>query len=182
MNAAVTATVRWLRLDVDRWTRVGPQSLWSAMAIVVVTAGLLALVRFGGLVGEAPRAYLRLTLVTVWGWIALSFALVLLTRLAQPAAGWNVRTIPAVVGLSHVPLATLAGVTLIAGGMLEILGPGRVLAVFALAAWVPASVIVGISVTAETALRRAAAIAAVPYGLWLVLFARHVLGQVDHLL
>ena len=61
--------LRWLGLDDERWARVGPQSLYSAAALVVVAFGLLALNRFGGLTTSAPRAFIRLTLVGVWGWI-----------------------------------------------------------------------------------------------------------------
>jgi hypothetical protein len=179
---ALRGTLRLLRLDAGRWGRIGPDSLWSAMAVVVITAFLMALVRFGGLVGDAPRAFLRLMLVTVWGWIALSAAVAVAPRVAHQPASWHLRTTLAVVGLSHVPMLVVAIVTLVFGGMMELLGPGRFVAVFAIAAWLPASVIVGVSVTTDTPLSRATAIVVVPYALWLALVARHVLGQVEHLL
>ncbi len=178
----MSRVLRSLGLDSVTWDRVGPSSLWSATAIVVVASALMALNRFGGLVTDAPRPFLRLTLVGVWGWIGLAAGVSITLRRVPSRAPTTLRTTFAVVGLAHVPLLALAGVIFVAAVMFQLLGPGLAMAVIVLAIWFPALLIAGVRHTSHIAVGPAAAVIAAPYGAWLLVVGRHVVGQVEHLL
>ncbi len=76
-----------LGLEPLRWEDVGPHRFWGGAATVFGAWMLVSLNRFGGLIIEAPRGFLRMAVVGVWGWIALSLALWLVWRLRPGSAG-----------------------------------------------------------------------------------------------
>jgi hypothetical protein len=179
----MSAALRWLGLDAARWERVGPHSLWSATALVVVSSSLLALSRFGGLVTVAPRPFVRLVLVGVWGWIWLAASVWLVaTIVARSMPRMPLRTAFATIGLAHVPLLAVAVVVLVAAVMLQLLGPGLVTAVFVVAFWFPAALVTGVAHGWGASIARSAAIVAGPYAVWLFVVADHLSRQVGHLL
>lgn len=182
------AILRWLWIDRDRWERVGPESVASAAAVVAVFAGLTSFVRFGGLVTDAPRAFVRLTLVGIWGWILLA------TTIAGSAVAFRVavargesatdrlRRAFAIVGRAHLPLLVLVGVTIVAGIFLQLSGPGLLVSVFVIGVWLPAALVTGVRAATGAPWWSATAVVAGPYALWFTVIARHLLEQIGHLL
>ena len=184
----MTQTLRMLGIDRTRWVRVGPTSLLPAMATVLLASGLIALNRFGGALVDAPRSFMRLALVGVWGWLGLGSAIwlgaALLSRSASGSRGSTSRPRETlvVVGLAHLPILALGVVILVAAGLLQWLGPGLVATVFVLAFWFPAGVTMATAHVHGLAPFRALSVVALPYLAWLGVVARHMIGQVQHLL
>jgi hypothetical protein len=169
----------------DRWTAVRPGSEWAGAAVVAVAWGLIALSRLGGLAVDAPRALTRLTVVGVWGWLALAVAIWMIAGCVAPVHRLDVRALQvtlAVVGLAHTPIIVLASVVLIAAGALRVLGPGLVVAVVSLVAVMPLALITGVDHVFGLGTRRAAATVLVPYAAWLAVIALPSLEQIEHLL
>ena len=177
----MSSVARWLALDRARWERLGSRSWQPALAIVVVTAALLAFARFGGLAAHAPRAFVRLTLVTVWGWVGLALAMTA-SAVAAGARRPVIGLMFAVAGIAHLPLLVLTGVVIVSAVLAQVLGPGTVVAVAVLAFWMPASLARGAQVVGSLPPARALATAATPYVVWLAIVARHVIGHIEHLL
>lgn len=177
----MTAALRRLRLDEATWAQVGPHSWRTAGAIVVVASGMLALNRFGGLVTTAPRAFVRLTLIGVWGWVGLSLAIWIVARIVGRRRPSLAHTL-AVVGWAHASVAALGGVLFVAAIILQLLGPGRIAAMFVLAFWFPAAIVAGIRSAFEVGPGRAMAVVVVPYIAWFWIVALHLLDQIEHLL
>ena len=188
--APVTTAVRVLGLDRTRWARVGPHTLWSATALVAAASVLMALNRFGGALVDAPRAFLRLALVGVWGWLGLSVAIWLIAvrlpnlsgRSANRPRRGSLQHTLAAAGVAHIPLLLLGLVIFVAAAMLELLGPGLVAATFVFGFWFPAGLVTAIRHAHGLTLARALAVVAGPYVIWLLVIGRHLLGQVQHLL
>lgn len=163
---------------------VTPMSAGTGVATVAVAAGLLSLNRFGGLVTQAPRAFVRLALVVVWGWIGLGIVLWLVTALLgrrRPRPADLVATLDAA-GRAHVPVVALALVMFLFAGALRLRWP-VLLATFGVVGWwFPRSVIVNLTTTAATvSTTRAIAATAVAYGAWLAVVGRHLHVQLGHL-
>ncbi len=179
---------RWLWIDDERWARIGPHSLAPASAIVVVASGLLAFVRFGGLTVQSPRAFARLTLTGIWGWMLLTALLVIVavaTRLVRVEPGdgaAQLRLALAIVGRSHLPVLVLVGATMVAGFFLQLHGPGLAVAVFVVGLWFPAALVSGVRGAARVSTAAAVGIVAGPYLVWCWLIARPLFDQVGHLL
>ena len=189
--ASVNTARRLLGLDAQKWARVDIDSPWPAMSLVVIGSILMSLTRFGGLAFDEPRGFVRLALVMVWGWLGLATAIWLIASRARDTSQASGEPTPppmplhqtiAVVGLAHVPILTLSGVIFVAAGLLQLLGPGRVAAVFVFAFWFPASLTTGLRSTFHGDLVRFAVIVIVPYAVWLLIVGRHVLEQLNHLL
>ena len=150
-----------LGLDRGRWVRLNRVSLWPAMALVVAAPVVMAWSRFGGVAVDAPRAFLRMVLVGVWGWLGLGAAIWLIAKLVRSSTGLANQSRPApiertvaLVGFAHAPVLLLAVVILVAASSyLFDLGP-----------------LIGVAVVA------------LPYGVWLATVGRHLLQQVQHLL
>jgi len=181
---------RSLGLDEARWSYVGPASLGSAAIRVVAASLLFALSRFGGLVLDSPRAFTRMTLVGVYGWLGLTAGVWLGVAVLGAVTGAtnNAAQPPSLqhsgsaVGLAHMPLLILGVVIFAAGGLFEILGPGLVAAAFVLGFWFPAALVAATRSAYQLSLTRAAAVLALPYLLWLAIVGRHLMTQVQHLL
>lgn len=188
--APVITVLRVLGLDDTKWTRVGPASLSSALALAVAASVVMALNRFGGQLIDAPRSFVRLTLVGVWGWVGLAFAVWLIAtpmpvsadQAGDPPSSGSFRHTLAAVGFAHTPLLVLGLVIFVAAGLLQTLGPGLVVAVFVVGFWFPAVLTIATRHTHDLNPVRAASVVAVPYLMWLLVIGRHLLGQVQHLL
>lgn len=187
--ATLTAATRALRLDAARWSAVDDEAWATGGVMVTVTAGIFTLARFGGLTFQAPRSFVRVALVGIWGWIALSAAVWVTLALAAVVGRRATRPAPpppklvlALVGLAHLPLLALAIVTLVVGLMFELRGPGRAVAVAALGAWFPASLVGAIRWRIGVTVPAAVAVVAVPYAGWLAVVASDYHRQIGHLL
>ncbi len=182
-----TSALRLIGADAARWARVDGDKLWSATALAVVASALMALNRFGGLATSAPRSFVRLTLVGVWGWLLLALAiwalgLALSNRGVPRRAGRSLRRSVVVVGLAHLPIAVLAVVLFVFAGMFQLLGPGYVTAVFAFSVWMPLLLVTGARYRLETSWPVALVSALAPYLGWWWLAGSHLVGRVEHLL
>ena len=186
----MSATVRWQDRTSLRWDFLGPSSVWSAIAFVLVASFLMALNRFGGLAVTEPRSVLRLALVGIWGWLGLAVGIWmvagLLSRAAQePArhsASASLQLTLAMVGWAYLPIAALGVVVLFAAGLMQLLGPGLVVGVFVVGVALPVALATGAQQVYGLSLVRAVAVVAVPYSIWLFVVARHVFIQLRHLL
>jgi len=184
------AVPRLLGLDASKWARVGPDSLWSAIVLVATASFVMALNRFGGLIVDTPRSFLRLVLVGVWGWIGLAIAIWLVVRGTRAVQGDQAAAGPppslqvnvAAVGLAHTPVLALGIVIFVAAGLLEVLGPGFVAAIFVFGFWFPAGLIAATAHVNRMAPVRAAVVVAVPYLIWMSIIGRHLLDRIQHLL
>ena len=160
------------------------------MALVVAASLVIAWSRFGGLAVDAPRAFLRMVLVGVWGWLGLGAGISLVGRflsaaVALAAAGRPAPSLErtlAAVGFAHLPVLLLGVVILVGAGALQILGPSQVVAVVVFGFWFPALLVVAAGAQFGLDLLRAIVVVAVPYGCWLAFVGRHLLDQVQHLL
>lgn len=184
----MSTILRWLWIDAERWDRTGPRSLPSGAAVVIVASGLLSLIRFGGLVFEAPRSFARLMLVGVWGWLLLTLAVAGVAFVAgvvpreRVGASERLERALAITARSHLPLLALVGVVMVSGFFLRIYGPGAIASVFVLGVWFPAALVTGVRAATGARWRTAALVVAGPYLVWCLLIARHLLDQIEHLL
>ena len=156
----------------------------SGAAIVAVAAGLLSLNRFGGLVTQAPRAFVQLALVVVWGWIGLS--LVIWLAMALFAHGRpRLDDLPAtigVVGRSHVPLVALAFIMFLFAGALQLRWPVLIATIGVVGWWFPRTVVIGLGSTAPGRRPERLAATSVAYVGWIATVGRHLLVQLGHLI
>jgi len=186
---SVTFVSYALGLDRGRWVRLNRVSLWPAMALVVVASVVMAWSRFGGVALDAPRAFLRMVLVGVWGWLGLGAAIWLIAKLVRSSAGLADQSRPApiertvaLVGFAHAPVLLLAVVILVAAGALQVFGLGQIVAVVVLGFWFPALLVAASSSLFDLDPLIGVAVVALPYGIWLATVGRHLLQQVQHLL
>jgi hypothetical protein len=182
--AALITTRRLLGLDREKWERVGEGSLTSAAALVVVASFLLALNRFGGLVIDEPRSFVRLVLVGVWGWIGMAVvatAVLVVSGSARGGSGRTLRATLAVIGAAHVPLIWASVMLFLGAGMLQLLWPGLIMVVLVFAFWFPAAVGIGLRVSCGARVGVAVAATAVSYAAWVTVVGRHLYDQLAHL-
>ena len=184
-----------LREELDRlngrWERLTPRSVWPAIALVLVASGLIAMTRVGGLVIDEPRSSLRLVLVGVWGWLGLAIG-IWATGWTLSHASATTRPPPppltslglslAMVGWAHVPVIVLGVVVFVAAGLMQLLGPGLVVGAVVLAVALPVALMTGTRHVFGLSWVGAAVAAVVPYAFWLLVAARHVHRQINHLL
>jgi hypothetical protein len=188
--ATVIGIAGSLRAADERWARLSTKSVWSATAIVTVTWSLIALDRLGGLALTEPRAFARLAVIGIWGWLALGLSVFAAVRVSAKAAAPDARVrsvvslerVLSVVGWAHVPVMALAVVVFISAGALQILGPGLVVAAVVFAVAVPFALVTGVRHIAASSIMRAIAIVAIPYAVWLLVVIRHALDSIQHLL
>jgi hypothetical protein len=187
MNVAA----RYLGLDAARWARVGVVSFWPAVAWAMAASLLLAFNRFGGAAVDAPRAFLRMALIGVFGWLGLATAIWILA--SQVSAGLDDhRTTPRsvaalertfiAVGLAHAPIVVFGLVIFVAAGLLQLLGPGLATALFVYLFWFPASLVMATASTFRVGYPRAASLVILPYALWYLTAGQHLFTRVEHLL
>lgn len=161
-----------------------PPRFAAGAATVAVAAGLLSLNRFGGLAGTAPRAFTRLALVVVWGWVGLC-AFVWLTDGRTWRQGSKrshlVRTLDAV-GRAHLSLIGLAAVLFVAAGALRLRWPGLVAAVVVFGWFFPRSIVAWAADVRGVSLARATVAVAPAYVVWVVTVGRHLQVQLGHLI
>ena len=182
--AALITTKKLLGLDRAKWQRVGPGSLTSAAAMVVVASCLLALNRVGGLVVHEPRSFVRLALVGVWGWIGMAVVatvVLVVSGSARGDSGRTLRTTLAMVGAAHVPLIWASVVLFLGAGILQLLWPGLIMVVFVFAFWFPAAIGLGLRVSCGARVGVAVAATAVAYAAWVTVVGRHLYDQLAHL-
>lgn len=161
--------------------RSDEMSLASSTAVVVIAGAALALSRFGGLSLTAPRAFTRLALVVVWGWIALSVAIWLLESLVRrrSLSRQGVRATLVSAGRAHLSLIGLGVVVFFASVALRTRWPGLLASIGVLGWWFPAALI-GIPSMPDSWSRRVAIIAPA-YAGWLLTVGRHLHQQLGHL-
>ena len=182
--APLITTSRLLGLDRERWKRVGPGSLTTAAALVVVASFLLALNRIGGLVVDEPRSFVRLVLVGVWGWIGMAVvaaAVLVVSGSARGGSGRTLRTTLAVIGTAHVPLIWASVVLFLGAGMLQLLWPGLIIVIFVFAFWFPAAVGIGLRISCGARVGGAVAATTVAYAAWVTVIGRHLYDLLAHL-
>lgn len=175
-----------LGLDDARWQRVSVRTFWTGASVAIAAAFLLALNRFGGLIVDDPRLFVRSGLIGVWGWLLLSgaswVALRIHRAISDSDAMPSLAAMTTAVGAAHQPLVILGVVLFVFAGFFQILGPGLVVAIFALVLWFPASLTRAMRHSTDLSHLRAIGIVAVPYALWLITAGRYVIGQIQHLL
>ena len=176
----------WLRGET--WEGADQAPLYQPILAVAAASLLFAFARFGGILVETPRAFVRMALIGIWGWLGLALltglAGLVLGRRENPSLGAAPTFQRAVVvtGLAHIPVLIFAMVMFMASNLFELLGPGRVLAVIVLAFWMPASIVVGFRQLNRFSWAASALSTIPPYLLWLAVVARYLLNQVAHLL
>ncbi len=146
--------------------------------------------RLGGLTLTDPRAFVRLTVIGIWGWLALGLSLWAVVRVFAKAAAPDAPVRPvvpldrmlSVVGWAHTPIAALAIVVFIAAGALQLLGPGLVVATVVFALFIPFALVTGVRHVAGSSVMRAIAMIAIPYAVWILVIVRHALDSIQHLL
>lgn len=149
-----------------------------------MAAGLLSLNRFGGLVTQAPRAFVRLALVVVWGWIGLGVTMWLLTTAfaRRQARLDDLQRELARTGRAHTALVALAITMFVFAGALQLRWPGLLLTIAVVGWWFPRSLLAGATTqrSASTWARIMATVLA--FSGWLVVIGRHLLVQLGHLI
>lgn len=185
----MNALARWLRVDDERWLGVTPRSLPTGAVVAVFAAVVIAFDRFGGASFQGFRAFTRLVLVGVWGWIGLGVGIALVgligSRLVPSRVGErqpSVQVAIAGAGLAHVPVLVFGGVIFFSAGALDILGPGGVTAVVVFLVWFPATLVAATRHTNDADVAASLVMTAPVYGVWWLLAGSHLLDQVRHLL
>ena len=155
----------------------------SGAAIVMVAAGLLSMNRFGGLLTQAPRAFVRLGLVVVWGWVGLGLAIWgtgALIRSRPPRAAGLERTL-ASLGRAHVPLVALALIMFLSAGALQLRWPVAVATVAVVGWWFPHSLVTGARESGVNSRAASVPVVLTAYAGWLATVGRHLSVQLGHL-
>ena len=178
--ATVTAVTDAIGLSRRRWVR-GPVPFWQPVFVASAASLLLAFSRFGGLLIDAPRAFVRMALVGIYGWLGLAFAVWAALRLTQSSVP-NLRRTIELAGLAHLPLLAFGVIMFFSANLLQLLGPGLVMAILVVGFWMPALLIAGTHHVHQVTVLRSTAVVALPYFVWALVIARHLLAQVRHLL
>ncbi len=170
-----------------RWRTITSEMFFVGAFTAFGASFVLAFNRFGGLLLDSPRQFVQLALYGIWGWLFLGTSIWFTGRLVVDRVGSNadqpsfIKTLTTV-GFAHRPLLILGAVMFFSTGLLQINGPGLVVAVLALGLWMPALLALSVQHSRYIPLTNALVAIAAPYALWLVIVARHILSQVSHLL
>ncbi|MGI9622522.1 MAG: hypothetical protein ACR2PK_06770 [Acidimicrobiales bacterium] len=184
----MTQALRLLGLHQDRWERATADSLWVAFAVAVAASVVLSLNRFGGLAVETPRAFLRMALIGVYGWLGVGMGIWLfawgLNRLNRHRSQVRVSIAHSLVvaGFSHIPLLALGGAIFISATMLQVFELGNVLAWMVIGLWFPATLVSAARSTWRVSTIDAVLVVAVPYTVWIMTVWQHIHTQIQHLL
>lgn len=177
--------IRALRLDEARWSRIGPSSFWAAFGTTSLAAVLWSFNRFGGTAFDAPRHFVRMGLLSFYGWFGLALGVwavaATLSMGSTRRTATLLRTVT-MVGVAHLPVVVFGVVVFVAASVLRLLGPGLVSAVTVFGLWFPAVLVVATRHSFGSSIGRALIAALGPYVLWMVFIGRPLLQRVQHLL
>lgn len=174
-------------LHPQRWRTITAEMFFVAAFTVFGASVVLTFNRFGGLIFNSPQQFAQMLLYGIWGWLALGTGVWIAGRIVVDKVGSNadqpslIKTLTSV-GFAHRPVLMLGAVLFVSTGLLQITGPGLVVAVLAFGLWFPALLTLSVQHSRYIALRDALVVVAVPYALWLAVVGRHLMSQVAHLL
>lgn len=169
------------------WERDEPVDLRRAAVLVVGGWVVMAWSRFGPQAFVGPRSAVRFILVGFYAWLALAVLVWLAGRwLADRAEARDdevgLLRVVQLTGQAHRPVVVLGLVIQFAAVLLQITGPGLVLAVAAFGLWMPAMLVATTASAFDLSPRRASLVVAGPYLAWLATAGRFLERQVGHLL
>lgn len=174
-------------LHPQRWRSITADMFFVGAFTVFGASLVLAFNRFGGLLVNSPQRFAQLLLFGVWGWLLLGAGIWFAGRVVVDRVGSNadqpslVKTLTSV-GFAHRPVLMLGAVLFISTGLLQITGPGLVVAVIVFGVWFPALLTLSVQHSRYIELQDALMVVVVPYVLWLLIVGRHLVNQVAHLL
>ena len=193
----MNAVVRAFRLDVASWHRVSQIGTMasaleislkskgaifaSAVATAIGSFAFFAFDRFGFQAFIAPRATTRILLVGLYGWLGLSAATLLLAHRVTSARVSFVEVVR-IFGYAHLPLLILGFAIQLVAVVTQVLGPSLIVAIFAFAVWMPASLIAATRYLFEVDVGRSIKIVLPPYAVWALLIGAYLWRQIGHLL
>ena len=176
----------FLRTDVGTWTRIQVETLPRRMLTVVGAFALASWNRFGAQGFLGPRAPLRLLLIGLWGWLALSVVVWLIARTFDEDLRndplYGLQRAAASMTVTHFPIIILGMYLGTFGAFIRTPIPGLILAVVVFAAWVPTLYVRAMLHLAQVDTRTAILAMIVPYALWLATVGRHLWQQLGHLI
>ena len=199
--ATLTDTATTFGVVRTAWERDRDEPVDLRRPAIMVVGGwvIMAWSRFGpqGFVG--PRSAVRFILVGFYAWLALAVLIWLagrwLTDRAEPADpvhrvdrsavspdGVGLLRVVQLTGHAHRPVVVLGLVIQFAAVLLQITGPGLVLAVAAFGLWMPAMLAATTAAAFDLSPARATVVVALPYLAWLATAGRFLERQVGHLL
>lgn len=176
----------FLRIDKGTWARVQAETLQRRTLTVLAAFALASWNRFGiqGVLG--PRAPIRLILIGVYGWLALTFAIWLIAQRTKPSVpgppSYLVQRAAASVTVAHFPMVILGMYMATFGAFIRTPIPGTILAVLVFAIWMPALLGRALRHNTDVGEPQSLVLIAIPYALWLATIGRHLHQQVGHLL
>jgi hypothetical protein len=178
----MTPVARTLRFDHDTWRSYQSQaSLGWAFVVAMGAYAILAFDRFGVQGVTAPRGTVRLLLTGFYGWLWLAAAAWVIGRFVL-GADTPFATVFRLYGYAHLPLVILAVVIQVFSVAFRASGPALLVALFAGVFWMPALLVAATSQAFAIDRRRALAVVAAPYLVWLLVVGRSLYIQVGHLL
>lgn len=177
----MTATARVLLLDEDRWRWLADEAkLGGATAMVIGAYLVFAFDRFGW-PDFAVRPTARLVVTGVYGWLGLAAGCWAVMRLIGGRSA-PLPTLIRLTGHAHLPLLLLAIFIQVVAVMFNLTSVSRWPAFFIALFWFPAQLTHAVAGASGLERGRAAAVAAVPYGVWLAVVGRLLWRQLGHLL
>lgn len=183
----VIALKTFFGLHPARWRTISAEMFFVGGFTVFGASVVLAFNRFGGLLFNSPQQFVQMLLYGIWGWLFLGTGIWAAGRIVVARVGSNadqptlLKALTSV-GFAHRPVLVLGAVLFISTGLLQVNGPGLVVAVIALGVWFPTLLALSVQHSRYIELRDACVVVAVPYALWLAIIGRHLISQVAHLL
>gem|GEM_PF-1435006 len=176
----------FLRTDVGTWTRIQVEMLPRRMLTVVAAFALAAWNRFGAQGFLGPRAPIRMLMVGLWGWLALSIIVWLIARRFDEDLRndplYGIQRAAASMTVTHFPVIILGMYMATFGAFIRTPIPGFILAVAVFAGWIPALYIRAMKHLTDVDTKTAAMAMAIPYALWLATVGRYLWQLVGHLI
>ncbi len=178
----MTAAARALRLDGSTWRRLLAMATPAGAGLVVLGAYLVfAFDRLGVQGVLEPRASVRMMLTGLYGWLWLVGAGWAIARLAFGYPGSPAR-LAALIGHAHLPLLLVAVSIQFVAVALNVTGIVLWFALFSVAFWMPAMLVLAAVTAANLHLRQALVTVGLPYLTWLLVVGRTLWIQLEHLL